>query len=487
VTPDDRAAVNPFAALSGLLDRPMASFYLLLSAAGLLLTIGLLMVLSASSIKSYAVTGSAFAFFNNQLVYAGLGLVAFWFALRLRVRAFRLLAYPLLLISGGLLLLLVLVPSAGVRVNGAVLWINIGGLSIQPSEPAKLALALWAADVLVRKHALLGQGKHLLVPLFPVAGLLLVILGKEDLGGMLSLLLILLALLWVTGVRFRVFGMLLSVALAGILMLIFAAPHRIARLTSFADPFADAQDTGHQAVQGLFALSTGGWWGVGLGASRQKWGALPEAHNDFIFAIVGEELGVIGCLLVIGLFCVLGYTGFRIARRAADPFVRLVAAACTVWLVGQAFINMGGVVGLVPITGVTLPLISAGGSSLVLTMFVIGMLASFARLEPAAAAALHARGRTRWAKVLGIPLPPRPRAARPARARPDAGAVRPEPGAARPARLRPDPGAPAPPRPAARPGSAAHPKPTPGRTAARPAVARGSAPVPRQRGGRSVS
>jgi cell division protein FtsW len=444
VTPADRAAVNPFAALSGLLDRPMASFYLLLSAGGLLLTIGLLMVLSASSIKSYAVTGSAFTVFNNQLTFAALGLVAFWVALRLPVRTFRILGYPLLLVSGGLLLLLTLAPSVGTEVNGATLWIDIGPLTVQPSEPAKLALALWGSDVLVRKRALISEWKHLLVPLFPLAGGILAMVAKEDLGGMLSLLLVLLSLLWVTGVRFRILGMMGAVAMTAVVALIVVAPHRMDRITSFTDPFADAQDTGHQAVQGLFALSTGGWWGVGLGASASKWGALPEAHNDFIFAIIGEELGAIGCLLVIGLFCILAYAGFRIARRVTDPFARLVAASCTVWLVGQAFINMGGVVGLVPITGVTLPLISAGGSSLVLTMFVIGMLASFARTEPEAVAALHARGRTKWSRVLGLPLPPKPPAKR----------------------------APRGPRPDA-----------PVKTGARASAARAGAPVPRQRHG----
>jgi cell division protein FtsW len=366
------------------------------------------MVLSASSIKAYAVTGSAFTFFNNQLSFAALGLVAFWVALRLPVRTFRILGYPILFLSAGLLLLLTVAPSVGERVNGATLWIDVGPFTVQPSEPAKLALALWGADVLVRKRALLTEWKHLLVPLFPLAGGILAMVAKEDLGGMLSLMLVLLTLLWVTGVRFRVLGMLLATGMAAVVVLIVAAPHRIERITSFTDPFADAQDTGHQAVQGLFALSTGGWWGVGLGASASKWGALPEAHNDFIFAIIGEELGAIGCLLVIGLFCILAYAGFRIARRVTDPFARLVAASCTVWLVGQAFINMGGVVGLVPITGVTLPLISAGGSSLVLTMFVIGMLASFARTEPDAVVALHARGRTKWSRLLGIPLPPKP-------------------------------------------------------------------------------
>ena len=415
VTAEDRAAVNPFAALAGLLDRPMASFYLLVSASGLLLTIGLMMVLSASSISSYQDNHSAFTIFNNQVTYSVIGLVAFWFALRLGSRFLRLAAYPLLVVSGGLLLLLMVAPSYGRTVNGATLWIDIGPVVVQPSEPVKLALVLWGADVLVRKRALIGQWKHLLIPLFPVTGVILALVGKEDLGGMLSLLLIFLTLLWVAGVGWRVLGSLLAAALGSVLLLITTASHRMDRITSFTDPFADPQNTGFQAVQGLYALSTGGWWGLGLGASRTKWGSLPEAHNDFIFAVVGEELGVIGCLLVISLFCLLAYTGLRIARRVTDPFARLVAAACTVWLAGQAFIHMGGVVGLVPITGVTLPLISAGGSSLVLTLFVLGVLASFARMEPDAVEALHARGRTKWAKVLGIPLPPRARPARPPR------------------------------------------------------------------------
>jgi cell division protein FtsW len=427
VTAEDRAAVNPFAALVGLLDRPMASFYLLMSASGLLLTIGLMMVLSASSISSYRDNHSAFTIFNNQLTFSVVGLVAFWFALRLRTRFLRLIAYPLLIVSGGLLLLLMVAPSYGRTVNGATLWIDVGPFVVQPSELAKLGLVFWGADVLVRKRALIGEWKHLLVPLFPVTGVVLALVGKEDLGGMLSLLLIFLTLLWVAGVGWRVLGSLVGLAFGAVLLLITTASHRMDRITSFTDPFADPQDTGFQAVQGLYALSTGGWWGLGLGASRAKWGSLPEAHNDFIFAVVGEELGVIGCLLVISLFCLLAYTGLRIARRVTDPFARLVAAACTVWLAGQAFINMGGVVGLVPITGVTLPLISAGGSSLVITLFVLGVLASFARAEPEAAQALHARGRSKWAKILGVPLPPRPRPARAPRSRVGSGARVPRP------------------------------------------------------------
>jgi cell division protein FtsW len=174
-------------------------------------------------------------------------------------------------------------------------------------------------------------------------------------------------------------------------------PYRLERLASFADPFKDSQDTGWQAVQGLYALASGGWWGVGLGASREKWSYLPNAHTDFILAIIGEELGLVGTLLVVVLFGVLAYGGIRVAQRSADPFGRLVAAALTAWLVGQALINMGAVVGLLPITGIPLPLISFGGSSLMLTMVAIGILLSLAKTEPAAAQVQAARAASRSA------------------------------------------------------------------------------------------
>ena len=402
----DRAAINPFAALAGLLRRPMSSYYLLLASAGLLLSIGLAMVLSASSIDSFRTSGSAFTEFSKQATWAAIGLPAFWLGLRLPVRAYELLGYPVLLVSGVLLALLWAVPSIGVEVNGAALWIKVGPVQVQPAELAKLGLALWGAATLLHKRALLGHWKHLAIPLLPVSGLMLLLVGHNDLGSMLLLLIVLLTLLWVSGVRFRVFGALLAVGMFGVVALIFGKSYRLDRLTSFADPFAVADHEGYQAVHGLFALASGGWWGVGLGQSREKWDYLPEAHNDFIFAVIGEELGVIGCFVVILLFGVLTYAGLRIARRVDDPFRRLVAASCTLWLAGQALINMGAVANLLPITGVPLPLISAGGSSLVITMLIVGMLSSFARAEPEAAAALHARGRTWWAKMWGIPLPP---------------------------------------------------------------------------------
>ena len=417
----DRAAINPFAALQGLLRRPMSSYYLLLASSGLLLAIGLAMVLSASSIDSFRTSGSAFTEFSKQAMWAAIGLPAFWLGLRLRVRAYELLAYPLLLVSAAMLALLWLVPETigGIRVNGAYLWIKLGSIQLQPAELAKLGLVLWGAATLLHKRALLGVWKHLAVPLLPVSGVMLLLVGHNDLGSMLLLLIVLLTLLWVSGVRFRVFGGLLAVGMVGVVALIFGKGYRMDRITSFTDPFAVADDEGYQAVHGLLALGSGGWWGLGLGQGREKWGYLPEEHNDFIFAVIGEELGVIGCFVVILLFGVLTYAGLRVARRVEDPFRRLVAASCTLWLAGQALINMGAVANLVPITGVPLPLISAGGSSLVLTMFIVGMLASFARAEPDAAAALHARGRTWWSKMWGIPLPPLPgeQAARPPRQR----------------------------------------------------------------------
>jgi cell division protein FtsW len=417
----DRAAINPFAALSGLLRRPMASYYLLLASAGLLLAIGLAMVLSASSIDSLVGSGSAYTEFLKQATWAAIGLPAFWLGLRLRVRAYELLAYPLLIVSALLLAALAIAPEAvgGIEANHVYLWIKLGPVQIQPAELAKLGLVLWGAVTLLHKRALLGQWKHLAVPLLPVSGVMLLLVGHNDLGSMLLLLIVVLTLLWVSGVRFRIFGGLIIVGLVGVLALIFGKDYRTNRITSFTDPFAVADGDGYQAVHGLWSLGGGGWWGVGLGQGREKWGYLPEEHNDFIFAVIGEELGVIGCFVVIALFSVFTYAGLRIARRVEDPFRRLVAASCTIWLAGQALINMGAVANLVPITGVPLPLISAGGSSLVLTMFIVGMLASFARAEPEAAVALHARGRTWWSKMWGIPLPPLPgeQAARPPRQR----------------------------------------------------------------------
>ncbi len=380
-----------------LLARPMASYYLIASASALLAGLGLVMVLSASSVTSYATSGSSFSVFVKQLMWVGIGLPLLLLANRMSTRVLRMLAYPLLLAGiGGLLL--VLVPGFGVSAYGATRWVGVGSFTLQPSELAKLGLALWGADLLVRKKRRLREWRHLLIPLLPVATLLaMLVMLEPDLGTTLVIVTILMTLLWVVGSPARLFAGLLAVIGMLVTYLAVAEPYRLARLASFADPFKDSQDTGWQAVQGLYALASGGWWGVGLGASREKWSYLPNAHTDFILAIIGEELGLVGTLLVVVLFGVLAYGGIRVAQRSSDHFGRLAAAAITAWLVGQALINMGAVVGLLPITGIPLPLISFGGSSLLITMFAIGVLLSLAKTEPAAAQVIAARAASRSA------------------------------------------------------------------------------------------
>lgn len=373
------------------LHRPLAVYHLLLGATLLLLLLGLVMVFSASSVESYAENGSAWGVSGRQVMWATLGLPIMIVASRLPTRLFRALAYPALLIAIALLTL-VLVPGVGVEVNGSQNWLRIGGFQLQPSELSKIALVIWGADLLARKDRLLDDSKHLLIPLLPVAGLLLllVLLGG-DLGTSLILMVIVAALLFFAGARWSLLLALTGIALTTILFMSFTTGYRKARLTSWLDPAADPLGSGWQALHGTYALASGGWWGLGLGASREKWGALPEAHTDFILAIVGEELGLAGTLVVLLLFATIAYAGLRIAVATSDPFVRLASASVTAWFVLQAVINMGAVLGILPITGVPLPLVSYGGSSLIATMGALGMLMAFARNEPEAAAAIKAR------------------------------------------------------------------------------------------------
>ena len=399
------------------LDGPMISCHLVLGAAGLLLTIGLVMVFSASSIEAALAHEPVWAPGVQQVVWAGLGVVAMLIALRIPVGVLR-RSSPLALIGVFVLLLAVLVPGIGMRINGARQWFNLGFAHLQPSEVAKLVFALWGAHVLALRERYMTT-RSLLVPVLPVFALLsLTLIVEPDFGSVVSLGLVLAGLLWGAGMPLRYFGAFSLVAAALIAIMIKAAPYRMARVTSFLNPFADQSGTGYQAVHGMYALATGGFWGVGLGNSAMKWDLLPHAESDYIFAIIGEELGFLGCLVVVALYGVLAYAGFRIARRSTDRFIQLATVAITVWLIGQAAMNMGYVVGLLPVTGVQLPLISAGGTSLVLTLFIVGLLARFARAEPAAIENQRARERSRPARWL-LPVPaaavesgrPRPRRA----------------------------------------------------------------------------
>ncbi|MEU8249000.1 putative lipid II flippase FtsW [Nonomuraea sp. NPDC048916] len=377
--------------LKELLGKPLTTYYLIIGCSALLLALGLMMVLSASSIEALQKTGSPFSWFIKQSLSMAIGVPVMWACSRLPHRFFRWAGYPLMALS---IIALVMVLFIGSSELGAQRWIYVGPFTIQPSEPAKLGLALWGADLLARRAR---QGRiewrQLLIPLMPGTAILavMVMLGR-DLGTTLVLFMIFLSLLWVVGAPVKLFGGILSLAVLAAMIMIKVEPYRMARIGAFLDPWADAQGAGYQAVQGQIAMGSGGWFGLGLGSSRQKWSWLPHGESDFIFAILGEELGLMGTLVVVALFGLLGYAGLRVAARVNDPFVRLASAAIVAWIVGQGTVNMGAVLGVLPITGIPLPLVSYGGSALLPTLAALGMLLSFAKREPGAREALAARG-----------------------------------------------------------------------------------------------
>lgn len=395
------------------LDSPYASVQLLLLAAAGLLVFGILMAVSTTiaATQSESGTGSIWGQSTKELEFIVGGVLLFWFAVRLSPRTFRLLTYPILTVAM-FALVAVLIPGIGVGVYGARRWIDLGPLQLQPSELAKFGMLLWGADLLARKQQLgtLRRTRHLFVPLLP--GFVLVsvlVMCEPDLGTTCCFMLILLGLLWMIGMPMRYFATVLGAIAMGITVLAIAAPYRLARLTTFVDPFKHAKSTGYHTVEGLYALSSGGFFGVGLGQGTSKYGWVPNANSDYVFAIIGEELGLLGCIAVLALFALFAYAGMRVVRRSADPFVRLVAGGATIWVSGQAVINIGYVTGLLPVTGIPLPLISAGGTSLLVTFFLLGMLVSFARHETVAVQAARKAERLgrrttleRWAR---IPVP----------------------------------------------------------------------------------
>ncbi|MBA0050330.1 putative lipid II flippase FtsW [Streptomyces sp. AJS327] len=375
-------------------DRPLTAYYLLLGGSLLITVLGLVMVFSASQIEALQRGLASTYFFRKQLVAVVLGTGLLLLASRMPLALHRALSYPLLL-GSVFLLCLVQVPGIGQEVNGNQNWIYLGGpFQLQPSEFAKLALVLWGADLLARKSEkrLLTQWKHMLVPLVPLALLLLgLIMLGGDMGTAIILTAILFGFLWLVGAPTRLFAGVLLAALAAVVLLIKTNPNRMSRLGCIGATDPGANDECWQAVHGIYALASGGWFGSGLGASVEKWGQLPEPHTDFIFAVTGEELGLAGTLSVLALFAALGYAGIRVAGRTEDPFVRYAAGGVTTWITAQAVVNIGAVLGLLPIAGVPLPLFSYGGSAVLPTMFAIGLLIAFARGDPAARAALAMR------------------------------------------------------------------------------------------------
>jgi cell division protein FtsW len=342
-----------------------------------LIVLGLGATLSASSIEGLADAQDQYFYVKRQLIGLGIGIVAMVVLSRFNYRGYRRLAIPLF---WGTLVLLLLVMVVGLQSGGSRRWLPVGSFTFQPSELAKLSVILTMAVLLERKQRLLGQWKHFLGPVMFCIGLtgLLVVL-QPDLGTAIVIAAAGLSVVLVSRAPFRyVLGLaVMAVVAAGLLALVEG--YRMDRIDGFIDPWADPQGTGYQVIQGYYALGTGGLFGVGLGASRARWDYLPNAHTDFIFAIVGEETGLLGAMIVIGLCLVLALAGWFIASRAPDRYGRMIAAGITGWLSTQALINIGGVLGLLPITGIVLPFVSYGATAMVVSLAAVGVMVNIAQ------------------------------------------------------------------------------------------------------------
>ena len=341
--------------------------------------IGLVMVLSASSVVALDDYGSSWYVVTRQAMWLAVGAAACVIVLRVDYHRWRRLAAPATVVSG-VLLALVLVPGVGLQVNGASRWLGYGPLSLQPSELAKLTVLLFVADLLARRAAWMDDPRLTLVPVSVVfLGIAALVMAQPNLGTTLLLGSIVLSMLWVAGTPLLPLSALAGFGAIAATSLALWAPYRRARVLAFLDPMADYQNGGYQNVQSLVGVASGGITGSGLGESRAKWGFLPEAHTDFIFAIIGEELGLVGALVVVALFVALCVLGARAALQAPDRFGMLIAAGVTVWFGVQAFVNIGAVIGILPITGVPLPFVSYGGSSLLFSLIGAGLLLNVAR------------------------------------------------------------------------------------------------------------
>ena len=385
------AGVSPLPVI-GKLESPLTTYYLILGATSALVVIGLIMVFSASSVEALLDDQASYTIFVRQLGFAVVGAVAAAFASRLSVSWWRRLAFPVVVASA---VLLAAVIPFGKTVNGNRNWLALGPLQFQPAELAKVGLVLVGAVILANKASRVASVLHVVLPyLVPIVTVVIgLILAGHDLGTAIVILVIVAAVLLVAGAPKRVFALGGVLAAAGVAFMVTTSSNRTSRISNWLDPTCQSNPDGWcgQSVHGMYALADGGWWGVGLGASKEKWAWLSEAHNDFIFAIIGEELGLPGTLVILALFGILAWACFRLVSRTQDRFVRIAGAGIMAWLLGQAIINIGAVIGLLPVIGVPLPLVSAGGSSLVTTLVALGILLSFARNEPGCRALLAAR------------------------------------------------------------------------------------------------
>ena len=343
-----------------------------------LCAIGLVMVLSASAWTSLSLNGSVWSIFERQALWMGIGVAAFVATARVDYRHWR----KVRLLLGGLaiaLCVLVLVPGIGLDAGGSSRWIGIGQLRLQPSELMKLAVVMFGADLLTRRAELLGRSRSVVLPLLSWLGVsCLLLIAQPDMGTAIVVTCITFSLLFAAGVPLRPIAKTVGSVVVICVIAGFAEPYRRDRLLSFLNPFAHSSGTGYQVVQSLVGIGSGRLYGLGLGASREKWGLLPNPHTDFIFSVIGEESGLVGALIVLALFLCLGWLGLRAAKNAPDRFAMLVAVGITFWIVSQAVINIGAVIDVLPVTGIPLPFVSFGGSSLVITLAAAGILVNIA-------------------------------------------------------------------------------------------------------------
>jgi len=366
------------------LAKPINHFYMLLVSAGALSFLGLIMVFSASSIHSLDTRGTALSIVIRQFVFLLLALPLAAYLARLGMKKWETVGKYGFIFSIAILCVL-LIPGVGKTVNGNTNWIDLKYFDVQPSEFAKFFMILWASHQLSRREISGKFDTHVLRLIAPAFSfiLFLVMLGR-DLGTASVIAVILAGLLFVSGIRLRLFGTICAIGALVFATLVVTSSYRMQRFLVFLDPFApeDYKDLGWQPAHSLLGLASGGLFGVGLGGSRQKWGNLPEAHTDFIFSVIGEELGLVGTLGVLILIAILIYSIFRIGLRAQDPMTRFACAGIGIWIAVQSFLNIGSATSVLPVVGVTLPLVSYGGSALVATISALGFVAGAALRDP---------------------------------------------------------------------------------------------------------
>jgi cell division protein FtsW len=359
--------------------EPPIHFYIIAAVMAVLTMLGLVMVLSSSAVKAINNGQNGWGYFKKQLLWALLGLAALFVAVKVPYTKWRNFV-KVGLVGSFLLMLGVFIPGLGRNVNGAQNWLNLGPFGGQPSEIMKLALLLYAADLLARRSDHIADPRRTLRPVLVILGAAcLLVLAQRDLGNGIVMAIIVLAVTFFAGVPLRqLVGASAGMTVAG-LGFVMSESYRLARWTSFLNLEANKGKSGYQVWQSLVAVASGGLTGAGVGAGKAKWGFIPELHTDFIFALIAEEMGLFGVVVVCALFAVLGYAGIQVALHAKDTFGMLVAGGVTAWLLAQAVINIMGVVGMMPLTGLTLPFVSFGGTSLLVTMSASGLLLNVAR------------------------------------------------------------------------------------------------------------